>query len=355
MLIFAALPTHDTYMKRCLELALLGAGSVAPNPMVGAVLVHDDNIIGEGYHQQYGQAHAEVNCIDSVPEHMRAMISKSTLYVSLEPCNHFGKTPPCSDLIISHSIPRVVIGCIDPFEKVNGSGIQKLKQAGITVEYGVLEKEARELNKRFFTFHTAGRPYIVLKWAQSSNGKIAAADERRILVSNEYSNRLVHKWRSEETGIMIGTRTALLDDPSLTTRLWKGKNPVRIIVDRYLQLPRELKVFDGESETVILNTIKDIREGKNRYCRIDDDDLFLDKTLRLLYELNIDSILVEGGSSLLQSFIDSNCWDEARVITNRFLVVENGLSAPRFDQKDPVSSSEFFTDKVDYYYNTGRF
>lgn len=352
MLNFAALSTHDIYMKRCLQLAVTGAGSVAPNPMVGAVLVHNGTIIGEGYHQQYGQAHAEVNCINSVPAQLRELISQSTLYVSLEPCNHFGKTPPCSDLIISHGIPRVVIGCMDPFEKVNGSGIQKLKNAGITVECGVLEKEAKELNRRFFTFHKAKRPYIILKWAQSNNGKMAAADERRIFISNDYSNRLVHRWRSEETAIMVGTRTALLDNPSLTTRLWPGRNPTRIIVDRYLQLPHTLKVFNGESETVILNTIKDQSEGKNRYCRLADDDHFLNGAMQLLYDMNIISVMVEGGSSLLQSLIDSNCWDEARVITNRSLSVHNGLSAPQLNPLEPSCSREYFTDQVDYYYNT---
>ena len=214
---------HYTYMQRCLQLAVLGAGNVAPNPMVGAVLVNNGDIIGEGYHQQYGGPHAEPNCINDVPVEMKHMIPGSTLYVSLEPCAHFGKTPPCADLIIKTGIKKVVVGCRDPFSKVDGKGIDKLRNAGVEVIIGEWENECKELNKRFFTFHTKSRPYIVLKWAQTANGKMAAEGEDRLLISNDYTNRLVHKWRSEEAAILVGRNTALMDNPSLTTRLWKGK------------------------------------------------------------------------------------------------------------------------------------
>ncbi|MFI5128490.1 MAG: bifunctional diaminohydroxyphosphoribosylaminopyrimidine deaminase/5-amino-6-(5-phosphoribosylamino)uracil reductase RibD, partial [Chitinophagales bacterium] len=252
-------------MYRCLELAKLGAGQVAPNPMVGAVLVHDDRIIGEGYHQKYGEAHAEVNCIGQAAlSGLTDAISQSTLYVSLEPCSHFGKTPPCTDLIIKHKIPKVVIGCRDPFKEVNGKGIEKLIAAGIEVQQGVLEKECIDLNKRFLTFHTQHRPYIILKWAETADGFMAPpapqggireeSVRQRLLISNEYTNRLVHRWRSEEAAILVGTNTIENDDPELTTRLWPGHSPVRLIVDMNLRLPSSLKVFNGQEETIIFNT-----------------------------------------------------------------------------------------------------
>ncbi|HEY2720248.1 MAG TPA: bifunctional diaminohydroxyphosphoribosylaminopyrimidine deaminase/5-amino-6-(5-phosphoribosylamino)uracil reductase RibD, partial [Chitinophagaceae bacterium] len=228
---------HDIYMHRCLDLARLGAGHVAPNPMVGAVLVHDERIIGEGYHQQYGGPHAEPNCIASVKKEEQHLISESILYVSLEPCAHYGKTPPCADLIIKNKIPRVVIGCFDPFEEVNGKGIEKLKGAGIDVLVGILEHECKKLNKRFFLYYQQHRPYIILKWAQSSNQKIGAGAGNRTYISNEFTNRLVHKWRSEEAAILVGTNTALQDDPELTTRSWIGNNPRRLVMDMDLKLP----------------------------------------------------------------------------------------------------------------------
>ena len=218
-------------MQRCIELAQLGAGTVAPNPLVGAVLVYNERIIGEGYHQQFGQAHAEVNCISAVAEADRELISLSTLYVSLEPCAHFGKTPPCTDLIIAHKIPTVVIGCRDPFKEVDGKGIEKLLAAAVEIVHPFMEAACRELNKRFFTFHTKQRPYIILKWAQTDNGIIGHSDHSRLLISNDFTNRLVHKWRSEEAGIMVGTNTALFDNPSLGNRLWNGAQPVRLVVD----------------------------------------------------------------------------------------------------------------------------
>ena len=243
-------------MSRCIELAKLGAGFTAPNPMVGAVLVYDNRIIGEGYHRHYGHAHAEVNCIASVKKEDEPFIRQSVLYVSLEPCAHHGKTPPCADLIIEKKIPMVVVGSRDPFKEVDGKGIEKLQAAGVEVQEDVLEKECIDLNKRFFTFHTWRRPYIILKWAQSDDGKIAKTGHSRVLISNDYTNRLVHKWRSEEASILVGTNTALMDNPSLDTRLWKGPNPVRLVVDKNLALPASLNVFDQKIKTIIFNTLK---------------------------------------------------------------------------------------------------
>lgn len=242
----------EAYIFRCLQLAKLGVGNVAPNPMVGAVLVYEERIIGEGWHQQFGKAHAEVNCIASVKDDDKNLIEQSTLYVSLEPCAHFGKTPPCCDLIIQQRIPKVVIGCRDPFIKVNGNGIEKLKAANIEIITGVLENECKELNKPFFTFHQKSRPYIILKWAQTADNKIGFIENKRLLISNIITNRLVHKWRTESASILVGTNTAMIDNPALTNRYWNGKNPVRLIIDKQLKLSNDLKIFNNEAPTVIL-------------------------------------------------------------------------------------------------------
>jgi diaminohydroxyphosphoribosylaminopyrimidine deaminase / 5-amino-6-(5-phosphoribosylamino)uracil reductase len=327
---------HEPYMRRCFELAQLGAGYVAPNPMVGAVLVHNDRIIGEGWHQRYGQAHAEVNCIASVKEEDKDLIASSTMYVSLEPCAHYGKTPPCADLIIRYHIPHVVIGCRDPFSKVDGKGIDKLKAAGIDVEAGILENEAKELNKRFFTFHTQHRPYVILKWAQTADGFIAAdpaltngnGKTDRLLISNDLSNRIVHRWRSEEASILVGTNTALLDNPALTNRLWDGPSPVRLVVDMDLHLPHELQLFDHSQRTIVFNTIKHEEEENLLYYQVTHDVSLVPQIMNALYQLQLQSVLVEGGAALLQSFIAENCWDEARVIVNKDLFIKRGLPAP---------------------------
>lgn len=340
---------HEFYMQRCFELALKGAGSVAPNPMVGAVLVYEEKIIGEGWHQQYGKAHAEVNCINAVKEEDRKLIQLSTLYVSLEPCAHYGKTPPCADLIIQYKIPKVVIGCADPFEKVDGKGIEKLKVAGVEVIQGILEKEAKELNKRFFTFHTKQRPYIILKWAQTADGKIAGLSGERLLISNEYSNRLVHKWRSEEAAILVGTNTTLLDNPELTTRLWEGHSPVRLIIDRKLKLPTDLKVFNQQVPTIIFNTIKHEEKENLLYYKLNDTNNLLPQIMDALYQRNIQSVLVEGGTSLLQSFIEEGIWDEARLITNTTLKIENGLSAPLLNNVYQIFEQQLLTDKIEIF------
>ena len=327
---------HTLYMRRCLELAKLGCGNVAPNPMVGAVLVFNNRIIGEGFHQQYGRAHAEVNCIDSVADADKKLIPSSTLYVSLEPCAHFGKTPPCADLIIRQNIRRVIIGCRDPFEKVDGKGIERLKAAGVDVEAGILEEECTRMNKRFFTFHAKQRPYVILKWVQTADGFIASTGKEndRMHISNAYSNRLVHKWRSEEASILVGTNTALYDDPELTTRLWTGQSPLRLILDMNLRLPAQLKVFDGSVRTIVFNSMKEEEEKGLLYYRLTPNGSIVKQILDALYKLNIQSVLVEGGAKLLQSFIDAEKWDEARMITNRQMTLGsdqipgNALRAP---------------------------
>jgi diaminohydroxyphosphoribosylaminopyrimidine deaminase / 5-amino-6-(5-phosphoribosylamino)uracil reductase len=356
---------HNFYMQRCLELARRGAGHVAPNPMVGAVLVYSDSIIGEGWHQQYGEAHAEVNCIASVKESDKHLIPRSTLYVSLEPCAHIGKTPPCADLIIRYKIPKVIIGCRDPFTEVNGKGIEKLEVAGVQVETGVLETECKELNKRFFTFHILHRPYIMLKWAQTQDGKIGYGNGRRLLISNEYSNRLVHQWRSEEAAILVGTNTALFDDPALTTRLWPGSSPVRLVVDMELRLPSSLQLFNREVRTIIFNTRKHEEDGNLLYYRITQDLSLVRQVLNALYQLKILSVLVEGGAKLLHSFIDEGIWDEARVIGNRTPAsyqetmhnrqeaMGNELPAPELTNSIKTGEMNLLSDQISIYKHAG--
>jgi diaminohydroxyphosphoribosylaminopyrimidine deaminase / 5-amino-6-(5-phosphoribosylamino)uracil reductase len=341
-------------MHRCLELARLADGHVAPNPMVGAVLVHTDRntgeerIIGEGYHERYGQAHAEVNCIAAVKDMDRHLIAESTMYVSLEPCAHHGKTPPCADLIVRMGIPRVVVGCRDPFPQVNGKGIEKLLLAGVEVKVGVLEAECVALNKRFFTFNTLHRPFIVLKWAQSLDGNIAGVGPRTF-ISNEFTNRLVHKWRSEEASILVGPRTALLDDPALTARLWTGPDPIRLVIDKELELPTSLRLFDGKVRTVVFNRLRHEEEGMVQYYQLADDSSLIHQLSFALNRLRIQSVLVEGGARLLQSFIDADLWDEARVITNGELELPGGLAAPRLGRVGNVRRERILSDTISYY------
>jgi diaminohydroxyphosphoribosylaminopyrimidine deaminase/5-amino-6-(5-phosphoribosylamino)uracil reductase len=363
--IFALLMSiHESYMKRCLQLAELALGKVAPNPLVGALLVHDGRVIGEGYHRHFGGPHAEIDCLHSVKVEDREFISRSTMYVSLEPCAHFGKTPPCADRIIKEEIPKVVIGCRDPFPKVNGRGIEKLRSAGIEVDTGLLEKECREMNRRFFTFHTKHRPYIILKWAQTADGRIANEDYSRLQVSNEFSNHLVHRWRSEESSILVGTNTALFDDPALTTRLWPGKNPVRLVVDMDLRLPSSLQLFSGDFPTIIFNqhknSIEDLSahslpwekmnaENPVLYYQVSGDTSLVHQIINALYHLKIQTVLVEGGAFLLQSFIDENSWDEARIITNRDLNLGQGIKAPRGIQEGLVEELKLSSDLIQIY------
>ncbi|MEO7923871.1 MAG: bifunctional diaminohydroxyphosphoribosylaminopyrimidine deaminase/5-amino-6-(5-phosphoribosylamino)uracil reductase RibD [Chitinophagaceae bacterium] len=360
-------------MLRCLELAKLGSGHTAPNPMVGAVLVFEDRIIGEGWHRQYGEAHAEVRCIGQATfSGLTNIIHRSTLYVSLEPCAHFGKTPPCTDLIIQYKIPKVVIGCLDPFKEVNGRGIEKLRAAGVDVQLadGLLADECKKLNKRFFTFQKQQRPYIILKWAQTGDGKLAhlkpplrgdIGGQDRLLITNGYSNRLVHQWRTEEAAILVGTNTALLDDPELTSRLWPGKSPIRLVIDMDLRLPATLRVFNGEQATIIFNTQKhtvpenmtaSLLNEKKRvwYYQLKKTGYQLKGILDALYGLSIQSVLVEGGAKLLKSFIDEGLWDEIRVITNEDMLIGEGLAAPKPENAVLTLSDKIFSDTIDTYF-----
>jgi diaminohydroxyphosphoribosylaminopyrimidine deaminase / 5-amino-6-(5-phosphoribosylamino)uracil reductase len=339
---------HEQYMQRCLQLAAMGVGQVAPNPMVGAVLVCAGRVIGEGYHQKYGEAHAEVNCINNVAEANKDLIAKSTMYVSLEPCAHFGKTPPCADLIIKNKIPHVVIGCRDSFAAVDGKGIERLKAAGINVIPGVLENECRELNKRFFTFHEKQRPYIILKWAQSSNGKIGTDESSNFKISNELTDRVVHQWRTEDAAILVGTNTARLDDPALTARLWPGNDPLRLVIDLELKLPAHLKLLDGSVKTIVFNYNKQGATSMLVYHQLNKTEDVLEQILAALYVMQVQSVIVEGGSKLLQSFIDAGLWDESRVITNSNLVIEEGLDAPVLKNNKPVATQKIKNDIIEF-------
>ncbi len=340
---------HQPYMFRCLELARYGAGKVAPNPMVGAVLVHQNRIIGEGWHQVYGGPHAEVNCIRSVHASDEHLIPLSTLYVSLEPCAHFGKTPPCSQLIIEKKIPKVVIGCRDPFEAVNGKGIEQLQKAGVAVITGVLEKEAIALNQRFFSFHQQRRPYVILKWAQTADGFIAGISKDRLFITNEQTNRIVHRWRSEEAAILIGTETALKDNPSLNNRYWTGKSPLRFVIDKHLRLPAHLTMFNDRQPVIIFNEQKAEDQEYLKFVKISSEQSLFNQLFTYCYQNGIQSILVEGGAQLLQSFIDEDHWDEVRIITNTSLQIGAGLAAPLIKNSTLLHSFDSVTDQIDIY------
>lgn len=320
--------TPQIFMQRCLDLAILGMGDVAPNPMVGCVIVHEGIIIGEGYHQKFGQPHAEVNAIRAVQN--KELLAQSTLYVSLEPCAHFGKTPPCSDLIIENRIPRVVIGTIDPFAKVAGKGIERMQNAGIQVQVGVLEKECREQNRRFFTFHEKKRPYILLKWAQTLDGFIdtdRTETQHPTWITNALSKRLVHKQRSEESSILIGTNTAEFDNPALTVREWTGNQPVRMVIDRTSRLNANLHLFDRKATTWVFTREQKSDNENLQFISLDFGRNILPQLLLELYKRDILSVIVEGGSVLLNSFLDAGLWDEAFVYTgNQFF--GKGVAAP---------------------------
>lgn len=342
--------SHESYMYRCLELAQRGAGRVAPNPLVGAVLVHNNRIIGEGWHQVYGQAHAEVNCLASVNEADRHLIPHATLYVSLEPCAHFGKTPPCSRLIIDQKIPRVVIGCRDPFSEVNGKGIEQLQAAGVEVVAPVLEAACRELNRRFFTRVEQKRPFIILKWAQTADGYMGSGTADRLLISGTAAQQQVHRWRSEEAAILIGKHTALLDDPQLTNRFWQGPQPVRVVLDRHLELPSTLRVFDALAPTVVLNEVRQDLNHQPKYVQL-PVNAAAKEIAAVLYQLQLQSVLVEGGATVLQCFLNEGLWDEIRVIENKKLTVGAGLKAPLLMNREPVHVETLGNDVIRYYRN----
>jgi len=334
-------------MFRCLELAKLGAGNVAPNPMVGCVIVHNEKIIGEGYHQNYGEAHAEVNAINSVIN--SALLKESTLFVNLEPCAHHGLTPPCSDLIVEKQIPEVIIGTIDSFAKVAGKGIEKLRKAGIDVKVGILKNECRELNKRFFTFYEKNRPYIILKWAQTQDGFIDIVRTENEFgeptwITGEMALHRVHKMRADEDAIIVGTNTALKDNPSLTVRHCVGKNPVRIVLDRNLNLPENLNLFDNKVKTLVFNSIQNKENGNISFVQIDFRKNILPQILKELHNRKMQSLIVEGGKQLLDSFINAELWDEAYVFKGdkKF---QNGIQAPQISGKI-VAAETLNSDKL---------
>jgi diaminohydroxyphosphoribosylaminopyrimidine deaminase/5-amino-6-(5-phosphoribosylamino)uracil reductase len=331
----------------------MGMGAVSPNPMVGAVLVCDGLIIGEGYHQKYGQAHAEVNAIQSVLTHhsdAKDLLKKSVLYVTLEPCAHFGKTPPCADLIFQHQIPKVVVGCRDPFTQVDGKGIEKLKNAGIEVIQDILSSACQNLNKRFFTRVQKQRPYIILKWAQTADGFFAPADDSQRWISSVNAKQLVHRWRSEEDAILVGKRTAAIDNPKLNVREWKGRNPKRVVIDRNLELPKHLHLFDQLEETIIFNAITTKIDGKTKYIQLEDFDTLLPQLIAYqLYLMDIQSIIIEGGAHLLKLFIQANLWDEARVFISPNYW-EEGIKAPILQSK-AYETIQVGIDKLELTYN----
>ncbi len=317
----------EKYMRRCLALAYNGRYGAAPNPMVGAVIVCNGRIIGEGYHIRCGGPHAEVNAVRSVrnPE----LLGKSVIYVSFEPCSHYGKTPPCADLIIEKQIPRVVVGCVDPFAKVAGRGIQKLRNAGIDVKTGVLEEECRALNRRFITFHSEKRPYVVLKWAQSADGfiDVSRTGGSPAVLSSAETLMLAHRHRAGCKAVLVGRRTALLDNPNLTVRSWWGENPLRLVVDRTVSLPASLHLFDGTVPTVVFTEKERENSGGVEYCKLDFSSNILPQIMSCLYRRGVQSLLVEGGHELLQGFIDSDLWDEA-YIERSACFLSGGVPAP---------------------------
>ncbi|PKG52478.1 bifunctional diaminohydroxyphosphoribosylaminopyrimidine deaminase/5-amino-6-(5-phosphoribosylamino)uracil reductase RibD [Olleya sp. 1-3] len=322
-------------MKRALQIAKNGLGQTRPNPMVGSVIVLNDQIIGEGFTSKYGGNHAEVNAINSVTD--KALLKEATIYVTLEPCSHYGKTPPCSDLIIHHQIPNIVIGCVDDNHEVAGKGIKKLMEAGRNVRVGVLEAECKAHHKRFFTFHNKIRPYIILKWAQSIDGFIApkTKDEQKpVWITNTYSRQLVHKWRAEEQAILVGTNTVIKDNPTLNVRDWTGQNPVRIVLDRNNLLSDQYAIFNTDAETITFkdHTIKAICDH--------------------LHKENINSIIIEGGSKTLQLFIDANLWDEARVFSGK-IKFKDGIKAPKFDGQ-LIKDTTILDDTLNIYTNKNR-
>lgn len=340
--------SDEHFMARCLQLAQLGMRSVAPNPMVGAVIVYEGQIIGEGYHAVYGGPHAEVNAIRSVKD--STLLSKATIYVSLEPCSHFGKTPPCADALIQHGLRRVVIGTRDPNVHVDGRGIERLEKAGIEVRSGVLEKECRALNRHFYTYHEKKRPYIVLKWAQTPNGMIDndAQQEGIAWISQPETQDYVHQLRASLQGILVGRKTVMKDNPRLTVRKVEGIDPVRIVLDSQLRLDKNAAVFSKNGTTIVLNTVKSEKAGSIHYRRIDAMDV--SQICTALYEEGIQSVLVEGGKTTLQSFIDAALWDEARLITGQHNF-SSGTAAPQL-HGTLLKTERYFGDTIETYLNS---
>ncbi|MCZ2085520.1 MAG: bifunctional diaminohydroxyphosphoribosylaminopyrimidine deaminase/5-amino-6-(5-phosphoribosylamino)uracil reductase RibD [Flavobacteriales bacterium] len=337
---------HETYMQRCLDLAQKALGKTYPNPLVGCVIVHNDVIIGEGFHKKAGENHAEINAINSVknPE----LLKESTIYVSLEPCAHFGKTPPCANKIVQIGFEKVVIGTLDSHDKVNGKGKQIIENAGIEVVSGILEKECQEINKRFFTFHQKKRPFIILKWAESGDGFLDK-DYEPTQIGNPLTKQFVHELRCQEHAILVGTKTALIDNPSLTTREIVGRNPVRILIDFDLKVPATFNLYNNETETIIFNSVKETIEGTIKFIKIEKEN-FLKTLMQKLFELQIQSVIIEGGSFTLQQFIDAKLWDEAIIIKNENLQLLNGTKAPKLNA-EKIETKEFRDNTIEFYTN----
>ncbi len=326
---------HEFYMQRCLELAVMGMGNVSPNPMVGCVIVHEGKIIGEGYHQKIGEAHAEVNAINDVfakhADNAPSLLKQATAYVTLEPCSHFGKTPPCADLLIKHQLKKVVVGNTDPFESVNGKGIAKLRDAGIEVITEVLKEQCEFVNRRFFTRIKAQRPYFILKWAQTANGYFAPETASQQWISGPEAKILTHQWRSQEDAILVGKNTVLADNPQLNTREVLGKNPIRIVIDKNLDIPSDFHIFNDAAKTLIFNEVKTEVVNNIHFIQMEDMHFYLPQKIAYqLYLMDIQSVIIEGGANILQQFIVSNLWDEARIFTSK-AQWEKGTKAPEIE------------------------
>ena len=338
--------THEHFIEKCITLARKGILNVSPNPMVGCIIVYNDEIIGEGYHQEYGKSHAEVNAIKAVKD--KSLLSKSTLYVNLEPCCHHGKTPPCTDLIIRHNFSKVVIGCIDPFSEVSGRGIKKLEDNSIKVVHGVLEEKCKDLNRRFFYFHKYKRPYIILKWAKSKDNYIAPINqEKPFWMTSKESKTLVHNWRAEEDAILVGRKTVTADNPSLTVRMCEGKNPMRLVIDKSLSLKNNYNIFDDHAETLVFNNIKSYTVRNTIYVKIDFSNP-IEEILNELYKRKILSLIVEGGAITINSFIENNLYDEIRLFTTE-KVLENGILSPLIPNIKMTKNTIIDKDKLEVY------
>lgn len=345
LFLFTDMNNDELYIKRCIELAQKALGKTYPNPLVGSVIVHNGKIIGEGYHHKAGENHAEINAINSVEN--KELIPESTIYVSLEPCAHYGKTPPCALKIKELGFKKVVIGAMDSHDKVNGKGKKLIQDAGIEAVSGILEQDCINLNKRFFTYHEKKRPYIILKWAESGDGFLDK-DFKPTPISNSLVNQFVHQLRADEHAILVGTQTALNDNPGLTVRNAEGTNPVRILIDFDLKVPQHFKIYNDEARTLVLNSVKEGAENNIQFIKINKEN-FLHELMEALYKEQIQSVIIEGGRFTLQQFIDSGLWDEAIVIKNDSLLLENGTKAPEFNHT--AIKTERYRDNLISFFN----
>ncbi len=337
---------HQQYMQRAIELAMNGLGAVSPNPLVGCVIVNDGKIVGEGWHGKFGEHHAEVNAIHDLDD--VTMLNNSTVYVNLEPCSHHGKTPPCADLLVKNKIKSVVIANQDPNPLVMGKGIAKLESNGVKVVKNVMEEEGRMLNKRFFTYFKKHRPYILLKWAETADGFIAKKNYDSKWISNKYSRKLVHQWRSQEDAVLIGTNTAIYDNPKLTVRDWEGRDPIRIVIDRKLRIPADYHLFRPGPTTLCYNLKKSGKNNNVEWIKLTGDD-FINQLVSHLYERQVQSVIVEGGPTIMNEFIKLNLWDEARVFKS-MKVIGKGIKSLKIETK-PVDINYIMDDKLEFHYN----